>query len=385
MKCLRCQNQDRRLFFYDYGQWVCRKCISFSYLPVGLLPQAPQLSHIQIDIEPQMEYELTDLQKKVSKTIVEALKKKKDVFLYAATGAGKTECTLQAITLYLRQGKKVCFSISRRQVVLEIAKRLQTLFPTLTVIAVTQGYTSITDGDIIVCTMHQLYRYPFSFDLLIMDEIDAFPFLGDPLLQSVASQSCKGEKLCLSATPDENSWKAIQEGKMELVTLFARPHKHLLPVPIVQKAPLFFLVLFAFRYCHYFVKENKQVLFFVPTKAQSKIWQILFCPFFSVIHIHSQTKDKDALMDAFRKQKYSICVTTTLLERGITVPNVQVVVWQADHIVFSVESLVQIFGRVGRSFKNPEGEGVCLCQRKTKSIIQCISLIEKMNQSAPSV
>ena len=57
------------------------------------------------------------------------------------------------------------FAISRRQVVLEIAQRLRQAFPTLHIVEVTQGYTTITDGDIIVCTMHQLYRYPDGFDL----------------------------------------------------------------------------------------------------------------------------------------------------------------------------------------------------------------------------
>ena len=48
-----------------------------------------------------------------------------------------------------------------------------------------------------------------------------------------------------------------------------------------------------------------------------------------------------------------------ILERGITVPSVQVIVCQADHAVFTSASLIQIFGRVGRSFDDPTGKGVC--------------------------
>jgi competence protein ComFA len=291
---------------------------------------------------------------------------------------------LQAICWYLKQGKKVCFSISRRQVVLEIAMRLQDIFPTLTITPVTQGYTTVTDGDIIVCTMHQLYRYPFCFDLLIMDEIDAFPFVENDMLASIARQSCIGQRLALSATPDEESLEAIERKEMELVTLFERPHKHPLCVPVVKKAPLLVLVYMAFVLCSSFVQQEKQVLFFVPTIAQSKIWFTLFQPFFKVMAIHSKSENKDQLMDAFRNKEAMICISTTLLERGITLPNVQVIVWQADHSVFSVASLVQIFGRVGRSFSNPEGEGVCLCRQKNDSISQCISLITKMNKYAQS-
>ena len=34
------------------------------------------------------------------------------------------------------------------------------------------GHTEVTDGDLIICTTHQLYRYYRAFDLLILDEPD---------------------------------------------------------------------------------------------------------------------------------------------------------------------------------------------------------------------
>ena len=83
---------------------------------------------------------------------------------------GKTEICFESICGYLAQGKKVGFAISRRQVVLEIANRLRRAFPELSVCEVAQGYTQVTDADLIVCTTHQLYRYPYAFDLLILDE-----------------------------------------------------------------------------------------------------------------------------------------------------------------------------------------------------------------------
>lgn len=77
----------------------------------------------------------------------------------------------------------------------------------------------------------------------------------------------------------------------------------------------------------------------------------------------------------------SALVCTTLLERGITIPSVQVVVFKGDHSVFTTASLIQIFGRVGRSFKDPEGKGVCLCQASSESIKDCVSQITKMNDT----
>ena len=62
-----------------------------------------------------------------------------------------------------------------------------------------------------------------------------------------------------------------------------------------------------------------------------------------------------------------------------------VVVFKGDHSVFTTASLIQIFGRVGRSFKDPDGKGVCLCQALNKSIKDCVSQISKMNDTVYAV
>ena len=97
--------------------------------------------------------------------------------------------------------------------------------------------------------------------------------------------------------------------------------------------------------------------------------------------IKSSTQNKDEILDCFRNKELSALVCTTLLERGITIPSVQVVVFKGDHSVFTTASLIQIFGRVGRSFKDPEGKGVCLCQASSESIKDCVSQITKMNDT----
>ncbi len=375
MKCLRCLNTDPKYFYEDHGVYYCRKCVGFSRMDVNEKVRPVHLSQKALDVSPQLEYSLTESQKRISHEILNHLRSGKDVFVYAATGAGKTECTFESICAYLKEGKKVVFAISRRQVVLEIAQRLRKAFPTLSIVEVTQGYTSITDGDLIVCTNHQLYRYPYAVDLLIMDEVDAFPYVGNNVLQSIAHQACRGQIMYLSATPDSQSQKEIEEGKMEMVCLFERPHKHPLAVPKVWVLPVFLQVCVTLYYCRLYASENKQVLVFVPRK-QDCLWlsKLLRCPY-----IHSSVEEKDEIMDRFRNKAFPVLVTTTLLERGITVPSVQVIVCMADHIVFTTASLIQIFGRVGRSFQDPKGDALCLCQFQSASIKECVRQVEWMN------
>lgn len=382
MKCQRCGNTDIRHFCKDHGVWYCRKCIGFSRMDVGESVPYVNVSRKRFHVQPQMDFELTESQKRISYDLCTYLKQGMDVFVYAATGAGKTECTFESIVMYLAQGKKVAFSISRRQVVLEIKERLQKVFPTLSVIAVAQGYTGRTDGDIIVCTMHQLYRYPYTFDLLICDEVDAFPYIGNDVLQSITKQACIGQCVYLSATPDATHLKAIEQGKMKMVCLFERPHKHPLIIPKVIRASKGMQLIYIVYYCLVWVRNHKQVLVFVPRRQDTRWLHTVLSLFFAVNRVDSSSENKDEVMAEFRNHTFDILISTTLLERGITVPSVQVIVYQADHIVFTTASLIQIFGRVGRSFKDPTGQGVCLCQYTSDSIRECVNQLHRMNHSA---
>ena len=59
------------------------------------------------------------------------------------------------------------------------------------------------------CISFTLYR---CFDLLIMDEVDAFPYRGNVMLKEIAMQACSGQLLYLTATPDETMLeRAISE------------------------------------------------------------------------------------------------------------------------------------------------------------------------------
>ena len=385
MKCNRCQNEDPKLFAYDHGSYYCRKCIDFSRLEVNEKVKPVKLMHRTWNGKPRLNYSLTPSQVQASHEVYQYLCKGKDVMLYAATGAGKTEICFESICGYLSKGKKVAFAISRRQVVLEIAKRLRIAFPELSICEVAQGYTQTTDADIIVCTTHQLYRYPYAFDLLILDELDAFPFVGNEVLQAIANQACIGQKLLLSATPDKVSMELVKQKKMELVCLFERPHKHPLIVPKVIQVSIFIQVLIVIYLCMKFQSQGKQTLVFVPRKSDGKWLKMILNIFVKTDFIHSSTKDKDRILDDFRNKKMNALVCTTLLERGITIPSVQVIVFKGDHSVYTTASLIQIFGRIGRSFKDPEGKGVCLCQASNKSIDNCVSQICKMNDTVCAV
>ncbi|MFA7032600.1 MAG: helicase-related protein, partial [Bacilli bacterium] len=85
--------------------------------------------------------------------------------------------------------------------------------------------------------------------------------------------------------------------------------------------------------------------------------------------------------DDFRNKKYHFLVTTAILERGVTVMNLQVIIFLADHSIFSSYSLVQISGRVGRKKEAPEGRIIYLANEETKDIRQSIRDIQSANKN----
>lgn len=216
-------------------------------------------------------------------------------------------------------------------------------------------------------------------ELLILDELDAFPYAGNEVLEAIAKQSCIGQKLLLSATPDQKNLKAIEEGRMEMVNLFKRPHEKPLCVPKVIITSKWKMVLKIIRQINKYQKMKKQVLLFVPRIIDTKWMALCLKPFFKIEVIHSKSQDKDEVMTRFYEKKAEVLICTTLLERGITVPSVQVIVYRADHLVFTSASLIQIFGRAGRSFKDPYGEGTAYIERPSKSLKACIEQLQYMN------
>ncbi len=383
MKCQRCGNHDPAWFAYDpfHNNYYCRKCIAFGRMNVDEPPKAGAYSARVVAASYELKYPLTPSQQRAVADIAYYRRQGRDVLIYAACGAGKTELVMDSIQASLREGKKVGFAISRRQVVLEIRDRLAKAFPMINVVAVCEGHTQVVDGDLIICTMHQLYRYPQTFDLLIMDEIDAFPYRGNALLETIASHACKGQRLYLTATPDETMLNEVKQGKLAMVELFQRPHGKPLVVPrIIHTLPLFQL-----WHCARFLRQRKKAgipaLVFVPTIADAHRIQHLFRWLIRCCAFTSKSTEKEQIISDFRAGRYDCLFTTTILERGITIPGVDVAVLYCDHAVFQEASLIQIIGRVGRSQETPTGTGLFLCRHVNRQIKRCVRAIQKMNET----
>ena len=189
--CPICSNADKDYFFYLNGKVCCRKCINF----IGGKADKKYV------INPgyfSLNYPLTRLQRDASDFILKNILARRDCAINAVCGAGKTEIVYDCLKYCLNNNLKVGIAIPRKDVVIELQQRLTRDF-NVNVVAVYGGDNSTLEGDIVIFTTHQAFRYIGYFDVLIIDEVDAFPYKDNEQLKKIVKK-CSKNFIYLSAT-----------------------------------------------------------------------------------------------------------------------------------------------------------------------------------------
>lgn len=372
--CPRCGNRDEKYLGIRNGHIYCRLCIGFkgqSATGGGLFAG---------EIVPMIDYPLSREQEEISKKICGFYEEGFNTLVHAVCGAGKTELVFSVIAKSLSRGERVGFAIPRRDVVIELAKRLSQTFPKSRVVSVYGSHHNVIEGDLIVLTTHQLFRYDDYFDLLVLDEIDAFPFKGNIVLQSFFERSVKGHYVMMSATPSSEIIERFSKPGYKIVELFTRYHGHILPEPEIVIRIGISKYVYLVSILRRFEKEKKPCLVFAPTIGQSEdIFRYIrpFCKGGNCVH--SKKADRADIIEDFRQNKYRYLVTTAVLERGVTIRNLQVIIFGSDHILYDNHALVQISGRVGRKSDAPEGKVIFLADKSSRAMEEAVEDIRFAN------
>ncbi len=400
--CVRCGNSNQKLFA-SFGCArcknecaYCRKCINMGRMSectvlVSWTGPSPKVGILGKPLA--WEGMLSPGQQRASTGLMKAVQEDDQLLIWAVCGAGKTEILFEGIETALQAGKKVCLATPRTDVVIELAPRIKSAFPGIDVIALYGGSEDRNKtAPITLATTHQLLRYYKSFDMIIIDEVDAFPYSVEPMLQYAVNQSKKeiSSTIYLTATPNQTWKNEIAAGKRKAVTIPARYHRYALPVPELRWCGNWEKILKKKRLPRNvmaWIKEHleigKQAFLFVPriTYLES-IVAILQSLDPRIEGVHAEDPNRKDKVARFRSGEIPILVTTTILERGVTVPNIDVAVLGAEDKIFTESALVQISGRVGRSAQFPTGEILFFHYGKTREMIKAKQHIEKMNKEA---
>lgn len=322
--------------------------------------------------------QLSLLQQKASEELLASVQQNISHLLHAVCGAGKTELLFPSIFNCLQDGKRVCVAAPRTDVILELFPRFQKVFPKTNIHAL-YGGSPDQEGfaDLVLATTHQLYRFENAFDVVFVDEADAFPYFADETLRKAVTKASKKDAAIhyVTATPTKSLKTANQS------VLSRRYHGHDLPVP---------------RYSALWGYTRKLKKGKTPTKLQQWIEEktknnipfLVFLPTIEMLEnfpgdlprVHAEHPERKEIVMQLREKKIPGLLTTTILERGITIENVHVAVVGAEQKIFTSSALIQISGRVGRSFKYPDGDIVFFHHGLTHEMDKAKAAIEGWNK-----
>lgn len=358
--CPRCFNNDPFKIGLRNGLSYCRACIQFQQELWQPKPRHP------IAVRIQLGYALTEAQQNISDGLIDCYRNNQSAMVDAVTGSGKTEIVFGLIQIALAEGKRIGFVIPRKDVVIELIPRFKAVFPTIDVVGVFGGSSSILEGDLVILTTHQMYRYEEYFDVLIFDEVDAYPFAGDPVLKAMVKRATKGIIIYLSATFTRDELNQFKNDGGKVFQLYKRFHGF--PIPSLQyKIHPFFIKWFTIIELLYQMnKERKPVFVFVPTIAiGQRLYRWLNLFFKDVSLAYSTIEQRESIVEDFKKKTSGVLITTSILERGITMVGLQVIIFMADHPLYSTSTLIQMAGRVGRKKMDPNGKVILLVNKVT--------------------
>lgn len=321
-------------------------------------------------------FELNKYQIKASNLIVDNFLQSKNILLDAVCGAGKTEMLLELIKISLNKGYKIGFACPRRQLIIDLYKRIAIYFNTLEFgIHIGNKQTNL-DSDLIFLTTHQLVKYQNKFDLLIIDEIDAFPFYNNLELEKACLNSSK-QFVFLSATVPDKYLSLVKRNKLVLISNYFRHHLKCIPLPCIKRYRILFinLIYYTLKY-----KKDKLIIYVASIKQGQRIKGFLRMFNHNIKFVYGKNIN-NKIIDDFNNNKINILISTTVLERGMTFKKVDVLVVDANNTkIFDVSCLLQICGRVGRDTKYHQGNIYFLARKLSDNMIKTRERIIQYNE-----
>lgn len=315
--------------------------------------------------------------------------------VHAVTGAGKTEMIFPVIDKVIRHGGRACVASPRIDVCIELYPRLKQAFQE---VDITLLYGASEEpyrySPIVVMTTHQLLRFKDAFDLLIVDEVDAFPYVDDASLHFATERAVKGGRgklVYLTATPNDKLIQSVESQEMTSTILPARYHRHPLPQPSFywignwrdqiekqRKRRLYYLLE------EFLALDGVKLIFMPNIRLAEKLfsWLTQAWPEISLAVVHAKDSQRKEKVQDLRDGVYEALISTTILERGVTFTNCHVCIVGSESSLYSTSALIQMSGRVGRRPDYPTGKLIYAHGGKNTAMIKARSQIKAMNQLA---
>lgn len=318
---------------------------------------------LQRDFEASFPYLETPDQIKAIKEIKLDMQKEKpmDRLLVGDVGFGKTEVALRAAFKAIDSGKQVAFlvptTILAEQHYATMLERFKDFPVNVAMLCRFQTEkeadeiaTNLSNGKIdIVVGTHRILSRDIKFKnlgLLIIDEEQRFGVKHKEKLKKLKNNI---DVLTLTATPIPRTLHMSMIGMRDLSVMETPPaNRYPIQTYVTEETPNIVR-----EACLRELARNGQI-FFLHNKIQDIDQKVAYLsqliPEARIEYIHGRMSERqlEDIMLRFTQKKFDILVTTTIIETGVDLPNVNtLLVENAD--TYGLSQLYQLRGRIGRS------------------------------------
>ncbi len=238
----------------------------------------------------------------------------------------------------------------------------------------------------IIFGTHSLFQKKMNFfnlGYIIIDEQHKFGVKQRKELSDKGGPNC--DVLLMSATPIPRTLTMTIFGDMDLSIIKEKPY-HRKEIKTYSKLDT--KINEVINFVKKEIENDNQIFWVCPLIEESKkidhqsavnkyeFLKKIFPGKVAIIHGNIESKEKDKILKKFQEKKYSILVSTTIIEVGIDFPNANVIVIENSN-KFGLSQLHQLRGRVGRGKK----QGTCILMFKSNLSINAKKRINILKNS----
>lgn len=320
----------------------------------------PSKKRLNGDLTPFLKalpFELTNDQKKVISEI--SIDLDSDIsakrVIMGDVGSGKTMVILASVMLAYpsRSILMAPTTILATQIYEEALKFLPNSFKIALITNKSDKKESLEKYDFLIGTHALLFRDIPDADLVMVDEQHRFGTKQRALISKLVSSGDKAPHfLQFSATPIPRTLSMIQSSIIDISQIKELPYKKDIETHLISSAEFPELI----EHIKDEIKHSRQTIVVYPLVEESETIEYQSIDeargyweknFEKVYVTHGKDKDKEDILEAFRDNG-NILIATTLIEVGISLPNLSTIVIVAPERL-GLASLHQLRGRVSRT------------------------------------
>jgi ATP-dependent DNA helicase RecG len=325
------------------------------------------------NVTDKLSFELTNDQKNSLNDINKDLKSKNKMFrlLQGDVGSGKTIVSLISSLNVIKSNFQVALMAPTEILARQHFTLAKKIFPKNVSIELLSSKSDVIEKKKIIRNLadnkinmvfgtHAIFQKKIKFSNLgyiIIDEQHKFGVRQRKLLSDKGGRNC--DILLMSATPIPRTLTMSIYGDMD-VTIIKQKPKNRKDVKTYSK--LESKIDDVIKFVKKEIKQGSQIFWVCPLIEESKkldhtssinkfnFLNKLFPNKVALLHGKIDNREKEEILENFLKKKYSILVSTTIIEVGIDFPNANTIIIENAN-KFGLSQLHQLRGRVGRGLK----------------------------------